>query len=186
MKKALSKAILRWTGWTLGPLKGVELPKCVICVAPHTSNWDFVIGKLFYTSIGYTASFLIKKEWFFFPLNLLFKSIGGVPVDRRKRTSVTEQMVEVFKEREVFQLAITPEATRKPAPEWKKGFYYIALAAEVPILIAYLDYKKKEVGIKAIFYPTGDIEKDMYTIRCFYKGLQGRNPKNFIDVPSGE
>lgn len=182
MKKALSQAILKMAGWKLGPVEGAELPKCVICVAPHTSNWDFPIGKLFYTSIGCTASFLMKKEWFFFPLNILFKALGGVPIDRSKRTSVTEQMVEEFKNRPVFQLAITPEGTRKRSVEWKKGFYYIALEAGVPILIAYMDYGKKEVGIKKIFYPTGNVDKDILEIRSYYKGMKGRNPRNFVDI----
>ena len=92
MKKAISKAILRMAGWKLGPVDGVDLPKCIVCVAPHTSNWDFIVGKLFYTSIGCNAGFLIKKEWFFFPFNLLFNWLGGVPVDRGKRTSVSEQL----------------------------------------------------------------------------------------------
>ncbi len=182
MKKALSKAILKMAGWKLGPIEGVNLPKCVICVAPHTSNWDFPIGKLFYTSIGCTASFLMKKEWFFFPFNILFKALGGVPIDRNKRTSVTEQMVEEFNSRPVFQVAITPEGTRKRATEWKKGFYYIALAAKVPVLLAYLDYAKKEVGIKTVFYPTGDMDGDIKKIRLQYKGLKGRNPRNFVDI----
>ena len=81
MKKSISKALLKMMGWHAGPL-GEYAPKCVICVAPHTSNWDFILGKLFYLSIGREASFLIKKEWFFFPFNLFFNWIGGVPVDR--------------------------------------------------------------------------------------------------------
>jgi len=182
MKKTLSKAILKMLGWKLGSTEGAELPKCVICVAPHTSNWDFPIGKLFYTSIGCTASFLIKKEWFFFPFSLLFKALGGVPIDRTKRTSVTEQMVEEFNKRPVFQLAITPEGTRKRVDEWKKGFYFIALEAKVPILLAYIDYAEKIVGIKTVFYPTGDVDKDMKEIRSYYKGVQGRNPSNFRDI----
>ncbi len=132
-------------GWKLGPVDGVDLPKCIVCVAPHTSNWDFIVGKLFYTSIGCNAGFLIKKEWFFFPFNLLFNWLGGVPVDRGKRTSVTDQMVERFKTSERFQLAVTPEGTRKRAKDWKKGFYFIALKANVPIVVAYFDYGKKEV-----------------------------------------
>lgn len=182
MKKMLSRAILHIAGWKLGATDGVEISKCVICVAPHTSNWDFFIGKLFYNSIGCNASFLIKKDWFFFPFNLIFKALGGVPVDRNKRTSVTDQMAEAFNLRDVFQLAITPEGTRKAAAEWKRGFYFIAQKAGLPILIAYIDYGKKEVGIKAIFHPTGDVDKDMDTIRAYYKGVQGKNPKNFIDI----
>lgn len=129
-------------GWKALPIE--EVPKCVICVAPHTSNWDFILGKLYYTSMGKTASFLIKKDWFIFPFNLFFNWIGGVPVDRSRKTSVTEQMVEQFAKRKVFQLAITPEGTRKRVEEWKKGFYYMALEANVPILMAYFDYAKKK------------------------------------------
>lgn len=182
MKKALSKALLRLAGWHIGQTAGVELPKCVICVAPHTSNWDFIIGKLFYTSIDCHAGFLIKKDWFFFPFNLLFDAMGGVPVDRGKRTSVTDQMVEVFAKRDRFQLAITPEGTRKRAKEWKKGFYYIALKSNVPILMAYFDYKKKEAGIKGVFYPTGDTDKDIRAIRELYRGITACHPENFVQV----
>ena len=169
-------------GWKLGPVDGVDLPKCIVCVAPHTSNWDFIVGKLFYTSIGCNAGFLIKKEWFFFPFNLLFNWLGGVPVDRGKRTSVTDQMVERFKTSERFQLAVTPEGTRKRAKDWKKGFYFIALKANVPIVVAYFDYGKKEVGTKGVFYPTGDVDKDIQTIREMYRGVTACHPENFVQV----
>lgn len=169
-------------GWKCVSTEGVDTPKCVVCVAPHTSNWDFIVGKLFYTSLGYTAGFLIKKEWFFFPFNLIFKSMGGVPVDRGKRTSVTEQVAQMFNERERFQIAITPEGTRKRVKEWKKGFYFIAQKAQVPIMVAYFDYAKKEVGSKGLFYPTGDVEKDILEIRKMYNGVSGRHPENFVEV----
>ncbi|MDL2265079.1 1-acyl-sn-glycerol-3-phosphate acyltransferase [Parabacteroides sp. OttesenSCG-928-G07] len=182
MKKAFSKAILRLFGWKLASLEGSDLKKCVICVAPHTSNWDFILGKFVYASIGCKASFLMKKEWFFFPFNLLFKWMGGIPITRGKSASVTDQLAEEFNKRDYFQLAITPEATRKPAPVWKMGFYYIALKANVPILLAFFDYKKKEVGIMEAFYPTGDAEMDIVYIRSRYAGVTGRHPKNFIDI----
>jgi 1-acyl-sn-glycerol-3-phosphate acyltransferase len=169
-------------GWKCGSLAGVELPKCVICVAPHTSNWDFVLGKIFYTSIGCNAGFLIKKDWFFFPFNLLFNWLGGVPVDRRKPISTTDQMVEEFGKRDKFQLAITPEGTRKPVKEWKKGFYHIAQAAHVPVVVVYFDYVKKELGTKGIFYPTGSMAKDIKEIRALYRGVTGRKKENFIQL----
>ena len=182
MKKTISEALLRLTGWRLGPVIQEDVPKCVICVAPHTSNWDFVFGKLLYTSIGRNARFLIKKEWFIFPFNLLFKKLGGVPIDRSKNTSVTDQMAEQFNSHEKFQLAITPEGTRKRVEEWKKGFYYIALKAHVPILLAYLDYKKKEAGISKLFYPTGDVERDIRQIRAYYKEVTACHPHNFVSI----
>jgi len=181
MKKAISKALLKMMGWKPGPI-GEYVPKCVVCVAPHTSNWDFILGKLFYLSIGREASFLIKKEWFFFPLNLFFNWIGGVPVDRDKKTSVTDQMVEEFNKRDRFHLAITPEGTRKRSEEWKKGFYYIALNAKVPILLAYFDYTQKEIGTKKLFYPTGNVTEDIEKIRAAYNDVSARNPENFVKI----
>ena len=168
MKRTISKALLRLTGWRLGPVIQEDVPKCVICVAPHTSNWDFVFGKLLYTSIGRNARFLIKKEWFIFPFNLLFKKLGGVPIDRSKNTSVTDQMAEQFNSHEKFQLAITPEGTRKRVEEWN--------------LLAYLDYKKKEAGISKLFYPTGDVERDIRQIRAYYKEVTACHPHNFVSI----
>jgi len=181
MMKAICKWLLHVAGWKLGPL-GDYVPKCVICVAPHTSNWDFIIGKLFYASIGRKACFLIKKEWFVFPFNLIFGSMGGIPVDRNKKTSVTDQMAEEFAKRKTFHLAITPEGTRKKTTEWKRGFYYIAQKANVPVLVAYINYKEKKVGIITIFHPTGDADADMEKIRSYYTGITARHPANFVET----
>lgn len=178
MKQIFSQTVLRLFGWKIGEI-GDSFKKCVICVAPHTSNWDFIIGKLFYTTIGRDAKFLIKKEWYFFPFNLLFNAIGGIPIDRNQRSSTTEQMVEEFNSRDSFQLAITPEGTRKKTDNWKRGFYFIALEAKVPILLAYLDYQLKEVGIMKTFFPTGDVDADIRLIRACYQDKEGRHPENF-------
>lgn len=96
--------------------------KCIICVAPHTSNWDFVIGELYYGSIGLTSNFLMKKEWFFWPLGALFRRIGGIPVERSRHTSLTDQMAEKAIKAKRFSLAVTPEGTRSLARQWKRGF----------------------------------------------------------------
>lgn len=157
-----------------------DLKKCVIVIAPHTSNWDFIVAKLAYSSIGRTANFLIKEDWFFFPFNLLFKSIGGIPVKRDKNTALTEVLTKEFKERESMQLGITPEGTRKPVEEWKKGFYFIAVKSEVPIVLIGLDYKKKEATFLNVFYPTGDYKKDIVEIKAFYKNITPKKPENFI------
>jgi 1-acyl-sn-glycerol-3-phosphate acyltransferase len=181
MGKAFIQWILRKSGWTTGSL-GEYVPKCVICVAPHTSNWDLIIGLLFYLSLGRKAHFLIKKEWFHFPFNVLLGAMGGIPIDRSRNTSATDQMAEEFSRRQVFHLAITPEGTRKKTAGWKRGFYYIALKADVPILLAYIDYKRKEVGTQALFHPTGDADADMDTIREYYRGISGKHPANFEQV----
>ncbi|MBD8390133.1 1-acyl-sn-glycerol-3-phosphate acyltransferase [Dysgonomonas sp. BGC7] len=172
------KFILNFIGWKI--VGDTNLPsKNVICVAPHTSNWDLPLGLIVYKAMGRKASFLIKKEWFFFPMNLIFNALGGIPVDRSKKTSLTEQMAELYAKKEDFQLAITPEATRKLNTEWKKGFYFIALAAKVPIVVAAIDYGKKEANFKKVFQPTGDVDKDIEEIKSYYIGIKGRHPEHF-------
>jgi len=173
-----SKWILKSTGWKT--VLTIEEPsKSVICVAPHTSNWDFIMGKLYYWSLNREASFLMKRSWFFFPLGILLKGMGGVPVDRSKRTSVTEQMAEEFSSRETFHLAVTPEGTRGLVKKWRMGFYHIAFMSGVPIELAYFDYAKKEMGITKVFYPTGDEKADLDEIQAYYQNVTAKNPKNF-------
>jgi len=174
----LSNWILKTAGWK--SFVTVEEPKkSIVCVAPHTSNWDFPIGQLSYWALGRKSSFLIKKSWFFFPLNYVFEAIGGIPVDRSKRNSVTQQMVDEFQKRETFHLAITPEGTRSLVYKWKMGFYHIAVQANVPIQLAYIDYGKKELAIKEIFYPTGDEKADLAHIQAYYKDIQAKFPEKF-------
>ena len=171
--------ILKQCGWRT--VYSVSEPdKSVICVAPHTSNWDFIIGKLSYWALSKDAGFLMKKSWFVFPLGSIFKAMGGIPINRSKRMSVTQQMVEVFNKREKLHIAITPEGTRKPNPDWKKGFYYIAKGAGISIQLAYLDYSKKEMGITEVFYPTDDEQADFKHIYDFYRKVKGRHPENFV------
>ena len=181
MKKGLSKFILKLMGWKIGKVLP-EVDKCVIAVAPHTSNMDFIIGKLAYTAIGRTANFLIKKDWFFFPFNHLFNSIGGIPVDRNKRTSITEKLAVEFEQRDKFQLAVTPEGSRKPVRKWKKGFYYIAYKANVPIVLVALDYGTKTVSFLDTFYPTGDTDGDIATIRAKYNDIEEKHTEKFVKI----
>lgn len=174
----ISKLILKIFGWK-AIVTVPEPSKSIICVAPHTSNWDFPLGKLGYWALGRSASFLIKKSWFFFPMNLFFNAMNGVPIDRSKRSSTTQQMVEEFAKREHFHLAITPEGTRSLSPTWKMGFYYMALQAHVPIQLAYIDYKKKEIGITEVFHPTGNETADLEQIQNFYKDKNAKFPEKF-------
>jgi 1-acyl-sn-glycerol-3-phosphate acyltransferase len=168
----------RLLGWKYS--LNIQIPsKCIICVAPHTSNRDFFIGMIFYKSIIGNPHFLMKKDWFFFPLGYFLKNIGGIPVNRKKKTSLSEQMVKLFDLKKQFRLAIAPEGTRKKNAEWKSGFYYIALKAHVPIVLAYIDYTKKEIGIFDIFSPTGNADKDIAEIKQHYKYVKGRHPKDF-------
>lgn len=169
--QTISKFILKCVGWSVN-IQLPEPPKSVICVAPHTSNWDFIIGKLSYLALGRASFFLMKKSWFFFPMNILLNALGGVAVDRSKKNSITDQMAAEFESRSQFHLAITPEGTRKRVEAWKLGFYYIALKAQVPIQLVYIDYQKKESGLFDIFYPTGNEKADLEYIQGFYANVQ--------------
>lgn len=166
----------------LGWKTRMEVPacdKCVICAAPHTSNWDLFFGKLFYGSLNRKVSFLMKKEWFFFPLGFLFKAMGGIPVDRSRKASLTDQLAERFKMSRFLHLAITPEATRKANPDWKKGFYYIALKAQVPILLIGIDYPSKTIACTRSIMPSGNFEQDMHEIKQYFTQFRGKKPNNF-------
>lgn len=181
MGRNISKFLFKISGWRYN-LNGLEVPKkCVLCAAPHTSNWDFYYGLIFYRSIGGNPHILMKKELFVFPFNYLLRKLGGIPVDRRSknRTSLTDQMVGFFQSEDNFHLAIAPEGTRKKTKEWKSGFYHIALAAKVPIALAYIDYKKKEIGFFEIFEPTGDKDKDIAYIKSLYKDVTAKYPDLF-------
>lgn len=177
--QTFSRLVLKLSGWKFVRTTPI-LQKSVICVAPHTSNWDFILAKLSYSaSEDIHPRFFMKKEWFFFPLGSFLRGMGGIPVDRAKRTSLTDQVVERFKASDNFHIGVTPEGTRKAVKEWRKGFYHIAMKAGVPIQLAYLDYAKKEAGITKVFYPTGDEKKDLAEIKDFYAQVTPKFPERF-------
>lgn len=153
--------------------------KFIICLAPHTSNWDFIIGQLYAQAEGFKINFLMKREWFFWPLGVIFKSLGGIPVWRSKHTSMTDNLAETAKTKDSFKLCITPEGTRSPNTEWKKGFYFIALKAEIPILLYGVDYEKKKIVCTDSFTPSGNIDEDMPKIKSYFKDFKGEKPENF-------
>lgn len=165
-------------GWTADVTED-HPDKFIICLAPHTSNWDFILGLLYSRSIGMKINFLMKKEWFFWPLGPIFKSLGGIPVYRQKKTSMTDAMAETAKKAEQFRLCITPEGTRSKTAEWKKGFYFIALKAGLPILLYGVDYEKKLISCKKTVIPIGDVDTDMRDIKLYFKDFKGKKPENF-------
>lgn len=182
LKSICRYLLFRRMGWSVRQTEPIPR-KCVICVAPHTSNWDFVIGELFYASLGRKANFLMKKEWFFPPLGTLLRRMGGIPVHRSKRTSLTDQLAKLAKKGDSFCLAVTPEGTRSRVTQWKRGFYYIALKAELPILLYGLDYGKREIVCTRTIRPTGDSDRDMREIMAYYAGFQGKYPEKFAVEP---
>ena len=181
MKMNLSGYILKLFGWK-AQVSVPDYPKCIICVAPHTSNWDFIIGKLAYASVGRKSGFLMKETWFFWPLGAIFRAIGGVPVarGRKRKGSLVETLTERFRKSDRLVLAITPEGTRSPNPTWHTGFLQIAIGAGIPIALAVIDYADKRAEISRTFTPTGDVEADMRAIKEYYRGAKGRFPENFV------
>ena len=179
MKKAFYSFIYyRLLGWKTN-VTVPDYDKCVICAAPHTSNWDLFIGKLFYGAIGRKTSFMMKKEWFFWPLGPIFRKMGGIPVWRSKHTSMTDNLAAEADKRKAFGLCITPEGTRSLNPEWKKGFYFIALKAHLPIHLYGLDYEKKVIQCTRQIIPSGDVDKDMREIKLYFKDFKGKKPEKF-------
>ncbi|MBQ6653595.1 MAG: 1-acyl-sn-glycerol-3-phosphate acyltransferase [Prevotella sp.] len=165
-------------GWTANVT--VSMPeRCIICLAPHTSNYDFLIGQLYSGAEGMRNNFLMKKEWFFWPLGRLFKRLGGIPVWREKHTSLTDNLAKTALEHETFRLCITPEGTRSLNTEWKKGFYFIAHKAQIPILLYGVDYQKRYIQCTKSFVPSGNIEEEMDMVRQYYKDFKGKHPERF-------
>ncbi len=160
--------------------------KCIICVAPHTSNWDFIIAELYYHAIGRKAGFLMKKEWFFWPLGCIFRRMGGIAVTRNKKTSLTDQLAEKAKSMDRFELAVTPEGTRSLVTTWKRGFYFIALKAKLPIMLYAIDYDNKTVICNKTIMPSSDVDADMRLIMDYYRPYKGKYPDKFAveDIPS--
>lgn len=169
--------ILRMLGWTIQ----ADLPdikKYVAIAAPHTSNWDFPLGIITAKAIRLKVHWMGKHTLFRWPFGWFFRAIGGTPVNREQGQNYIKQMAELFDRSEQLVLALAPEGTRSKMDHWKTGFHYIARAAEVPIVMAYLDFGHKQVGIGELFYPGEDIEADFDQIRQFYANRIGRNPEN--------
>lgn len=176
---AIARFILRLTGWNIYSRVPLDIPKAVIIMAPHTSNWDFIIGRLGFYVYGISPKIIIKKEAFKPVLGTLLKWMGGIPVDRSHSQNLVKQVTEKFDKNDRFYLLITPEGTRRRVNKWKKGFYFIALTAKVPIFLGFLDYRKKEGGIGKMIYPSGDYEADFRIIEDFYRDKAARHPEKF-------
>jgi 1-acyl-sn-glycerol-3-phosphate acyltransferase len=179
------KFIYKLLGWKVTHFLSDDIKKCVIVVAPHTSNWDFIYGIGTVQTMKLKQRFIIKKEWMRFPFNLIMEPLGALPIDRNKKntdgekTSTVDAMADLFAKHDELRLVITPEGTRSRVEKWRTGFYYVALKAKVPIALAFIDYGTKSCGIDKVIYPTGDFKKDMKEIMDFYKTKKAKNPQNF-------
>ncbi|RZS90725.1 1-acyl-sn-glycerol-3-phosphate acyltransferase [Aquimarina brevivitae] len=169
-------------GWKIiGHFDPATTKKCVVIVVPHTSWHDFTIGILIRQIIDLKISFLGKKELFKWPFGWYFKKVGGIPLDRTPGQNKVDAIAQLFEDKEVLRLALAPEGTRKKVTEWKTGFYHIAKAAQVPIVMVAFDFGNKCCKISDPFYPTDDQEADMKFMYAYYKGVKGKVPANSFD-----
>ncbi len=174
--QGLSICILRICGWSREG-QPPDFPKYIMVAAPHTSNWDFPMGMGILLAFKLKFSVFGKESLFRWPYGGLLKWIGLIPINRSKSCDVVAQTVQIFKDSREMILVISPEGTRRKDIYWKTGFYHIARGANIPIVMAFLDYEKKQGGIGPTLMPTGDIESDMEKIRCFYDKISGKVPE---------
>jgi 1-acyl-sn-glycerol-3-phosphate acyltransferase len=153
-----------------------KVAKYVLTAAPHTTNMDLFYMLFATLAMRIPATWMMKDTAFWWPIGILWRALGGLPVNRRAASNVVHQIVEVFNSRDNLALLIAPEGTRKEVQHWKLGFYWMALLAEVPVVPGYIDHKAKCIGVGEPIYLTGDIERDFATIRAFYQEKAGINP----------
>ncbi|CEG58470.1 lysophospholipid acyltransferase family protein [Legionella fallonii] len=174
--ETLCRIILKLMGWKIiGALP--QDKKYIVIVAPHTSNWDLVIGLFARFAVGVKINFLAKKQLFFFPLGNLLRALGGTAVDRSKNGNKVEQIVALYKQLDELKLGLAPEGTRSSVLRWKEGFYHIAIQVAIPIVMVGFDYSTKEVRIHEPFWPTGDINQDFPQFVDYFRTIKGRYPK---------
>lgn len=178
MKEAIGNAYLKLHGWSIGGAVPTA-KKYVLIAAPHTSNWDFPFTIALAFSLGVDIRWMGKDDLFKGPLGPLYRSLGGIAVDRGNRTNMVDRMVELFAQNDELVLTVPAEGTRGKGEYWKSGFYHIARRAGVPIALGYLDFARKRGGIGPLVYPTGDVKRDMDTIRAFYRDIGPLKPENF-------
>jgi 1-acyl-sn-glycerol-3-phosphate acyltransferase len=183
MKKWLYKLIFfKLMGWKISGSIDASVKKCVMIVVPHTSWHDFYLGIFTRGIVQLEMNFVGKKELFKFPIGYYFKWMGGEPLDRSGGLNKVDAIAKVFQKRETFRMAIAPEGTRKKVTEWRTGFYYIALQANVPIIPVAFDYGEKQVKLGEPFYPTGKIEEDLLFLQKFFVGVIGKIPEYSFEM----
>lgn len=179
MLKSIWNAYLSWRGWdTHVRFPHEEIRQFILIVAPHTTNWDFIVGIGYRSILGLSnVRFLGKKELFRPPLGAWFRWLGGIPVDRKKNHDMVKEVAGFFRQYDDFRLALSPEGSRSKVDRLRTGFYFIAKEAKVSIIMAGLDWKNKTVKFSAPLFPT-DQEKDFKTILDFFRGVEGKYPEN--------
>ncbi len=176
LARSAARALLKLAGWRI-EMQDPGTSRYVVIGYPHTSNWDFIVTLLFMIAEGVPIRLLGKASLFKGPVGVIMRALNAIPVDRSKRHNLVDQVAALFAEHDELIIGIAPEGTRGKSRRWRTGFYYIALKAHVPIVLAFLDYGNKICGFGPSFLPSGDIEGDFKLIRAFYSGVKGKNPK---------
>ena len=175
MLRRLARFLLWLGGWkAVG--KVPDLRKAVFIAAPHTSNWDGFWAIVYITYIGLDAHWFIKKSLFWFPLNKVLTFFGAVPLNRERGGSAVSEAITAFDKNDRFYLGLAPEGTRSKKQGWKSGFYRIAEGANVPVVLGFLDYGARRIGIGPVVTLTGDRDADMAILESFYSSVSGRWP----------
>jgi len=176
--RALGWLVLRAFGWRVD-VRLPDTPKFIVIAAPHTSNWDFVFGMAAILLLQVRIHWIAKHTLFTGLQGRFFRALGGIPVDRSAHGGIVQETVRAFGGAECLILAIAPEGTRSRREQWKRGFHHIALGAQVPVLVAYIDYARKQVGTDVLFWPSDDWAQDMKPVFKFYEGITPKHSENF-------
>jgi 1-acyl-sn-glycerol-3-phosphate acyltransferase len=178
--RAASIAFLKLAGWKIEGQLPAEASKAVLIAAPHTSNWDLPYTLMVCFVLRLNVYWMGKSSIFKWPFGPVMRWLGGVAVNRSQSTNLVAASAQAILDADApLQLIVPPEGTRDKVTVWKTGFYYIALQAKAPIVMAYMDYSQKRSGLGPLFYPSGDIEKDMIAIKAFYAPFKGKNADQF-------
>ena len=178
--RGFSVAFLKLTGWTVEGELPPQARKAVLIAAPHTSNWDLPYTLMVAFALRLNIYWMGKQQIFRFPFGPVMRWLGGIAVNRAKSSNLVAASADALEAADgPVQLIVPPEGTRSKVREWKTGFYWIAHSAQVPIVLAYMDYHDKRSGLGPLFQPTGDIEADMARIKAFYAPFKGRNADQF-------
>jgi 1-acyl-sn-glycerol-3-phosphate acyltransferase len=176
ISQRMAHGILKLLGWELiGDFP--DLPKYILVGAPHTTNWDFPFAMLMMFASGVHFNWIAKDSLFRGPWGWLLRKIGGIPVWRDRKSNFVSQIVEAFDRSSRLIIAISPEGTRSLVTRWKTGFYYMATGAQVPIVMGFIDYRRKQVGVGPVIYPSEDIEETFAQLRSFYSDKTGKYPE---------
>ncbi|MDX2119491.1 MAG: 1-acyl-sn-glycerol-3-phosphate acyltransferase [Gemmatimonadota bacterium] len=180
----LARGLLRVAGWRVEGLPPA-LPRFVLIVAPHTSNWDFPVCVLAMFAVRLHISWLGKHSLFRFPVTRLLRWLGGEPVQRGVAQGLVEQAITTFQTRSQWVFGVAPEGTRRPAPDWKTGFLRVAAGAGVPVVPVTLDWSRRVLSILPPVPTTAELDADLLRIRRLYRSSMARRPAGFVEVPAG-